>query len=53
MTTYKCFLNGKFYGSGNAQYMKELFNDYVVIKRMYGKKEVDFKIVKVDRQSLT
>lgn len=42
---YKCYLNGRFYGSGNLAYMKELFMDYVIFHKMYGKEEVDFKIV--------
>ncbi|MDE3840950.1 hypothetical protein C0966_16920 (plasmid) [Bacillus methanolicus] len=45
-TLYKCYLNGKFYGFGNLEYMKELFVDYVVLNRMYGRDEVDFKIIK-------
>lgn len=44
---YKCYLNGSLYGSGNLDYMRELFVDYVVTCQMYGKKECDFKIVKV------
>lgn len=44
--TYRCYLNGSFYGSGNLDYMRELFVDYVVTCEMYGKKECDFKIVK-------
>ncbi|MBL4952073.1 hypothetical protein JK635_07600 [Neobacillus sp. YIM B02564] len=43
---YKCYLNGKFYGGGNLNYILELFKDYVVTCKMYGKKECDFKIVK-------
>jgi hypothetical protein len=46
---YKCYLNGKFYGSGDLEYMKELFVDYVVTCKMYGKSEVDFKIMRGDR----
>jgi hypothetical protein len=46
---YSCYLNGKFYGSGNLAYMKELFVDYVIFHRMYGRSEVDFKIVKEER----
>lgn len=46
---YKCYLNGKFYGGGNLQYMRELFVDYVITHKMYGKSEVDFKIVKEAR----
>lgn len=42
---YKCYLNGKFYGSGSLDYMHELFKDYVITCKMYGKKECDFKIV--------
>lgn len=44
--TYKCYLNGKFYGGGGLNYMKELFVDYVVTCEMYGRKECEFKIVK-------
>lgn len=43
---YKCYLNGKFYGSGDLAYMKELFVDYVVTCEMYGKSECNFKIIK-------
>ncbi|MFD9628658.1 hypothetical protein [Peribacillus muralis] len=43
---YQMFLNGKFYGQGNAAYMKELFTDYVVSCAMYGKEMAEFKIVK-------
>lgn len=46
---YKCYLNGKFYGSGGLSYMKELFLDYVMINKMYGNGEVDFKIVRSKR----
>lgn len=44
--TYKCFLNDTVYGAGSLDYMKELFVDYVITHKMYGKKECDFKIVK-------
>lgn len=43
---YECFLNGKRYGVGSLEYMLELFKDYVVTCKMYGKNEADFKIVK-------
>lgn len=43
---YKCYLNGVFYGGGNLDYVHELFKDYVVDSKMYGKKECDFKIVR-------
>ena len=43
---YKCYLNGSFYGGGGLDYMHELFKDYVVACKMYGKKECNFKIVK-------
>jgi hypothetical protein len=46
---YKCYLNGKFYGSGPLAYMRELFVDYVILNQMYGRSEVDFKIVKEER----
>jgi hypothetical protein len=44
--TYQLFLNGEFYGSGDLRYMNELISDYVVTCRLYGKDEVDFKVVK-------
>jgi len=34
----------RFYGSGDMPYIMELLNDYLNTCRMYGKKEVDFKI---------
>lgn len=43
---YKCYLNGVLYGIGTLDYILELFKDYVVTCKMYGKKECDFKIVK-------
>lgn len=43
---YKCFLNGVLYGCGDLSYIHELFRDYVITSKMYGKKECDFKIVK-------
>lgn len=43
---YMCYLNGRLYGSGNLDYMHELFKDYVVTCEMYGKRECEFKIVR-------
>jgi hypothetical protein len=45
---YKCYLNGKFYGSGTLKYMQELFVDYFITCEMYGRPEADFKIMKED-----
>lgn len=45
---FKCYLNGKFYGSGDLHYMYELFRDYVITNELYGKDIVEFKIVKWD-----
>lgn len=42
--TYVCFLNGKFYGAGDLEYMNDLFRDYVVISEMYGKDDCTFRI---------
>jgi len=42
--TYACFINGKFYGAGDLEYMNELFRDYVVTSGMYGKDECTFRI---------
>ncbi|WP_161805237.1 hypothetical protein [Sporosarcina globispora] len=44
---YRCYLNGKFYGTGNLKYMQELFVDYVVTCEMYGKNQAEFKIIKL------
>jgi hypothetical protein len=49
---YKCYLNGKFYGSGSLEYMRELFVDYFITCKMYGRPEADFKIVKEDELSV-
>jgi hypothetical protein len=45
---YKCYLNGKFYGSGNLKYMHELFKDYVITCKMYGREDCKFKIIKCE-----
>lgn len=45
---YSCYLNGVFYGSGDLEYIHELFKDYVLICKMYGKKECEFKIAKME-----
>ena len=45
---YELFLNGKFYGAGGVDYISQLINDYVVTCEMYGRKEVDLKVVRVD-----
>jgi hypothetical protein len=42
--TYACFLNGKFYGAGDIEYMNDLFRDYVVTSEMYGKDDCTFRI---------
>ncbi|ASB89252.1 MULTISPECIES: hypothetical protein [Bacillus] len=47
--TYACFLNGKFYGAGNLEYMNELFRDYVVNSEMYGKGECAFRITSQEK----
>ncbi|MBG9882764.1 MULTISPECIES: hypothetical protein [Bacillus subtilis group] len=47
--TYACFLNGKFYGAGNLEYMNELFRDYVVSSEMYGKDECVFRITSQEK----
>ncbi|WP_332238492.1 hypothetical protein [Sporolactobacillus sp. KGMB 08714] len=46
MNNYQCYLNGVFYGGGDAEFMVELFTDYVLLKNMYGKKDCDFRIVR-------
>lgn len=43
---YKCYLNGVFYGIGDLKYMQELFVDYVVTCKMYGREQCEFNIVK-------
>lgn len=42
--TFAFILNGKLYGTGSADYMAELFNDYVVTHQLYGRDSVDVKI---------
>jgi len=49
MKRYKCYLNGQLYGSGDLKYIQELFVDYVVTCKMYGKVEVEFKIIKEEK----
>lgn len=44
--TYKCYLNGKVYGAGSLEYMHELFTDYVITHKMYGKRKCEFEIIK-------
>lgn len=41
---YQCFLNGTYYGSGTLEYMHELFTDYVLYSKMYGKESCSFSI---------
>lgn len=43
---YYLYLNGKLYGSGPKEYIIELIKDYVVYAELYGRKEVDFKVIK-------
>lgn len=43
---YACFLNGKLYGTGDLEYMNELFRDYVVACEMYGRESCEFRIVR-------
>ena len=45
---YVMEVDGKLYGKGPADYMRELFVDYVVTCGMYGKTDVTFRIKKVD-----
>lgn len=47
---YECHLNGKFYGKGDLDYMRELITDYMVTHDMYGHKEVNFKIIKKEKR---
>ncbi|EME76200.1 hypothetical protein OZL92_20850 [Bacillus sonorensis] len=42
--TYACFINGKFYGAGDLEYMNELFRDYVITHGLYGKDDCTFRI---------
>lgn len=44
------FEHGKarFYGTGDFDYMKELIEDYVVTKGIYGKENVDFRIEPIE-----
>ena len=42
---YICFLNGERYGSGDMEYMRELFIDYFVTCKMHGREQGEFKVV--------
>ena len=42
---YVCYLNGKRYGSGDMEYMRELFIDYFVTCQMHGNEQGEFKVV--------
>ena len=46
-TQYKCYLNDSLYGSGDLEYINQLFRDYVVNCGMYGKEQAEFKIVRM------
>lgn len=41
-------LNGNVYGTGNADYMTELFNDYVATHQLYGRDSIDVKIETIE-----
>lgn len=43
---YYCFLNRTLYGNGSLEYMNELFNDYAVNSKMYGKNSCNFEIIR-------
>lgn len=38
------YLNGTLYGTGDLEYMNELFRDYVVTMGMYNQDEVEFSV---------
>lgn len=50
---YMCYLNGRLYGSGGLDYIHELFKDYFITCKMYGKSECDFKVIKYDPPTKT
>lgn len=41
-------LNGNVYGTGNADYMTELFSDYVATHQLYGRDSIDVKIETIE-----
>ncbi len=47
--TYRCYINGEFYGAGPRKYMTELFRDYVETCGMHGKPAVDFRVERKER----
>lgn len=53
MDRYYCYLNGELYGTGNLKYMTELFTNYVFDREMYGRSEVEFKVVKAHEELIT
>jgi hypothetical protein len=46
---YTFYLNGTVYGTGDLDYMRELFVDYVVKMKMYDRLSVDFRITKTEK----
>lgn len=45
---YKLFLNNRFYGYGDLEYIGQLIRDHVVVCKMYGKPRVELTIEKAD-----
>lgn len=48
MEKYFLYLNDTIYGHGDLKYVHELIHNYVIIKELYGKEQVDFIIVKAN-----
>lgn len=46
MTIYIMKLNGRLYGTGNSEYMCELFRDYVLACDIYGRDKVTFEVIR-------
>lgn len=44
---YELRLNGRFYGTGNLDYMNELIHDYLIVNELYGRDNCSFEILKL------
>lgn len=47
---FLAFLNGNLYGRGDAEYMSELFRNYVVAHGLYGRASMEFRIERIETE---
>ncbi|PQZ64375.1 hypothetical protein CQ064_32695 [Bacillus sp. MYb78] len=48
MDSYRLYLDGEFYGEGDLDYIHQLITEYMLIRGIYSKEKVEFKILKSD-----